>query len=65
MNNIPNNFSLSSELQNLISSNERRMGDLKQLSIQLQQTCSQPCRDEVEIQTITGTGKIKKIKKQL
>ncbi|XP_053185284.1 fibrinogen gamma chain [Scomber japonicus] len=43
------------ELQNLISSNERRMGDLKQLSIQLQQTCSQPCRDEVEIQTITGT----------
>ncbi|CAK6972388.1 fibrinogen gamma chain [Scomber scombrus] len=43
------------ELQNLISSNERRMADLKQLSIQLQQTCSEPCKDEVEVQTITGT----------
>ncbi|AWP05361.1 putative fibrinogen gamma chain isoform 4 [Scophthalmus maximus] len=43
------------DLQNLISSNERRMADLKQLSIQLQQTCSEPCKDTVEIQTITGT----------
>ncbi|XP_041838030.1 fibrinogen gamma chain [Melanotaenia boesemani] len=43
------------ELQNLISSNERRMADLKQLSIQLQQKCSEPCKDTVEIQTTTGT----------
>ncbi|XP_041790044.1 fibrinogen gamma chain [Chelmon rostratus] len=43
------------ELQSLITSNERRMADLKQLSIQLQQKCSEPCKDTVEIQTITGT----------
>nr|XP_046274206.1 fibrinogen gamma chain [Scatophagus argus] len=43
------------ELQNLISSNERRMADLKQLSIQLQQKCNEPCKDTVEIQTTTGT----------
>ena len=50
----------SSELQNLISDNERRMADLKQISIQLQQKCSEPCRDTVEIQPITGTGNKKK-----
>ncbi|XP_049901365.1 fibrinogen gamma chain [Epinephelus moara] len=43
------------ELQSLMASNERRMADLKQLSIQLQQKCSEPCKDEVEIQTHTGT----------
>ncbi|XP_040001016.1 fibrinogen gamma chain [Xiphias gladius] len=42
------------ELQNIISENERRMADLKQLSIQLQQKCSEPCIDTVQIQTITG-----------
>uniref|UniRef100_A0A3P8RQT1 Fibrinogen gamma chain n=1 Tax=Amphiprion percula TaxID=161767 RepID=A0A3P8RQT1_AMPPE len=43
------------ELQNLLASNERRMADLKQLSIQLQQKCNEPCKDTVEIQTTTGT----------
>ncbi|XP_033481166.1 fibrinogen gamma chain [Epinephelus lanceolatus] len=43
------------ELQSLMASNERRMTDLKQLSIQLQQKCSEPCKDEVEIQPLTGT----------
>ncbi|KAM9363732.1 fibrinogen gamma chain [Symphorus nematophorus] len=43
------------ELQNLISANERRMADLKQVSYQLQQKCSEPCKDTVEIQPITGT----------
>ena len=42
------------EIQNLISSNERRMVDLKQLSIQLQQKCYEPCTDTVEIQPTTG-----------
>uniref|UniRef100_H2LW76 Fibrinogen C-terminal domain-containing protein n=2 Tax=Oryzias latipes TaxID=8090 RepID=H2LW76_ORYLA len=42
------------ELQNVISSNERSMADLKQLSMQLQQRCSEPCKDSVEIQPITG-----------
>lgn len=48
---------LTSELQNVISSNERSMADLKQLSMQLQQRCSEPCKDSVEIQPITGAGK--------
>lgn len=43
------------ELQTLITNNERRMVDLKQLSIQLQQTCNEPCKDTVEIQPTTGT----------
>ncbi|XP_061840106.1 fibrinogen gamma chain [Nerophis lumbriciformis] len=42
------------ELEDLISSNDRRLADLKTLSIQLQQTCSKPCKDTVEIQTLTG-----------
>lgn len=56
-------LALFSELQNLITSNERRMTDLKQLSIQLQQKCSEPCTDTVEIQTTTGAGKKKKKEK--
>ncbi|XP_071390579.1 fibrinogen gamma chain [Centroberyx affinis] len=43
------------ELQNLISANERRMVDLKQLSIQLRQKCNEPCKETVEIQPTTGT----------
>uniref|UniRef100_A0A665WAF5 Fibrinogen gamma chain n=1 Tax=Echeneis naucrates TaxID=173247 RepID=A0A665WAF5_ECHNA len=43
------------ELQNLISSNERRMLELKQISMQLQQKCQEPCQDEVEIKPIAGT----------
>uniref|UniRef100_A0A672IFX4 Fibrinogen C-terminal domain-containing protein n=1 Tax=Salarias fasciatus TaxID=181472 RepID=A0A672IFX4_SALFA len=43
------------DLQNIIESNERRMGELKQLSIQLQQKCTEPCQDTVAIQTTTGT----------
>ncbi|XP_053712995.1 fibrinogen gamma chain [Synchiropus splendidus] len=43
------------ELQNLISSNERRMADLKSLALQLQLKCSEPCKDSVEIQPTTGT----------
>lgn len=46
-----------SEFQNLITSNERKMADLKTLSLQLQQRCSAPCTDTVEIQSITGTGR--------
>ncbi|KAJ3615329.1 hypothetical protein NHX12_018897 [Muraenolepis orangiensis] len=42
------------DLQNFVSSNERRMQDLKQLSRQLEQTCSVPCKDTVEIQPTTG-----------
>lgn len=34
------------------------MADLKQLSIQLEQKCKEPCQDTVEIQPTTGTGKI-------
>lgn len=37
------------------------MNDLKQISLQLQQKCSEPCKDTVEIQTTTGTGKKKKM----
>ncbi|KAM3623282.1 uncharacterized protein V6R79_009585 [Siganus canaliculatus] len=43
------------ELNNLITSNERRMADLKQLSFQLQQKCTESCTDTVEIQSTTGT----------
>ncbi|XP_074554538.1 fibrinogen gamma chain [Halichoeres trimaculatus] len=52
---ITNQEQQISELQNLIQSNERTMADLKQLSIQLQQKCSEPCKDDVEIQPTTGT----------
>ncbi|XP_026159293.1 fibrinogen gamma chain [Mastacembelus armatus] len=43
------------DLQSVISSNERRMADLKQLAFQLQQKCSEPCKDTVEIKPTTGT----------
>nr|XP_061792102.1 fibrinogen gamma chain-like [Nerophis lumbriciformis] len=43
------------ELEDAVSSNERRMADLKTLASQLQKTCSEPCKDEVEIQPMTGT----------
>lgn len=33
------------------------MVDLKQMSLQLDQMCKEPCKDTVEIQTITGKGK--------
>lgn len=48
-----------SELKTLITSNERRMAELKRLSLQLQQTCSSPCTDTVQVQPITGTGRKK------
>lgn len=50
-------FPLTSELQSQITENERRMAELKQLSIQLQQKCTEPCKDTVEIQPTTGSGK--------
>ncbi|XP_013866908.1 fibrinogen gamma chain [Austrofundulus limnaeus] len=43
------------ELQEIIASNERRMADLKTAAFQLQQRCSAPCRDTVEIQPLTGS----------
>ncbi|XP_070684294.1 fibrinogen gamma chain-like [Pempheris klunzingeri] len=46
---------LCDELQDLISSNEKRLADLKELAIQLQQNCSQHCKDIVEIQPTSGT----------
>ncbi|GAA6234982.1 fibrinogen gamma chain-like [Lates japonicus] len=47
---------LLSELQDVISSDEKRLADLKQLSNQLKQKCSNPCEntDTVQIQPITG-----------
>lgn len=42
------------ELQNFILSNDRRMQDLRQLTRSLEQTCSKPCRDTVEIQPTMG-----------
>merc|ERR550519_167962 len=43
------------ELQNQITTNERRMADLQQLTLQLEQRCDEPCKDSVEIQPTTGT----------
>ncbi|XP_056265535.1 fibrinogen gamma chain [Pseudoliparis swirei] len=43
------------ELQNIISSNEKRMSNLKQLSIQLQHRCTDSCKESVDIQPLTGT----------
>ncbi|XP_051993278.1 fibrinogen gamma chain [Xyrauchen texanus] len=42
------------QLQSSLQSNEKRITDLKQMSLQLDQMCSEPCKDTVEIQTITG-----------
>uniref|UniRef100_A0A4W6EU71 Fibrinogen gamma chain n=1 Tax=Lates calcarifer TaxID=8187 RepID=A0A4W6EU71_LATCA len=47
-------FPLSSELKDLISSDEKRLADLKQLSNQLKQKCSNRCQNTVQIQPITG-----------
>lgn len=44
----------------MLTSNERRMADLKLISVQLQEKCSEPCKDTVEIQPITGRGTEKK-----
>ncbi|XP_061686938.1 fibrinogen gamma chain [Syngnathoides biaculeatus] len=43
------------DLEDAVATNERRMADLKLLASQLQKTCSQPCKDTVEIQPTTGT----------
>ncbi|XP_059903708.1 fibrinogen gamma chain [Gadus macrocephalus] len=43
------------ELQNFVLANDRQMQELKQLTRQLEATCSVPCKDTVEIQPITGT----------
>ncbi|XP_076848419.1 fibrinogen gamma chain [Brachyhypopomus gauderio] len=42
------------ELQATLDSNNKRLNDLRQLSLQLEQKCKMPCKDTVEIQTITG-----------
>ncbi|KAG9344077.1 hypothetical protein JZ751_012557 [Albula glossodonta] len=42
------------ELEQLLSANEKRMLQLKQMAIQLEQKCQQPCEDTVKIQPITG-----------
>ncbi|KAJ8000893.1 hypothetical protein DPEC_G00185120 [Dallia pectoralis] len=41
-------------LQAVLESNEKRMLDLKQMSIQLEQKCKEPCKDTVDIKTVTG-----------
>lgn len=38
----------------MLESNKKRMLDLKQMSIQLDQKCQDPCKDTVEIKPITG-----------
>ncbi|XP_056136440.1 fibrinogen gamma chain [Lampris incognitus] len=43
------------EIQSIITSNERRMVDLKALAIKLDQKCNEPCKDTVVIQPTTGT----------
>lgn len=50
-------FHLSSQLQAILQANEKKMVDLKQMSLQLDQMCKEPCKDTVEIQPITGKGK--------
>ncbi|KAG7264433.1 hypothetical protein CRUP_022295 [Coryphaenoides rupestris] len=42
------------ELQNIFLSNDRRLQELQRLARTLEQTCSRPCRDTVEIQPTTG-----------
>ncbi|XP_010727716.2 fibrinogen gamma chain [Larimichthys crocea] len=44
-----------SELQSLIQTNELNMVNLKKVSSYLQQKCSQPCKEEVEVEPTTGT----------
>eukprot|EP00063_Salmo_salar_P089605 XP_014064440.1 PREDICTED: fibrinogen gamma chain-like [Salmo salar] len=43
-----------SQLQGTLESNKKRMLDLKQMSIQLDQKCQDPCKDTVEIKPTTG-----------
>lgn len=40
------------------------MADLKQLALQLQQRCSESCKETVEIQPLTGTGKNKDVDRE-
>uniref|UniRef100_W5MP47 Fibrinogen gamma chain n=1 Tax=Lepisosteus oculatus TaxID=7918 RepID=W5MP47_LEPOC len=42
------------ELQNIIDSNDKRILQLKQMALNLEQSCKQPCKDTVEIQPTTG-----------
>ncbi|XP_055765016.1 fibrinogen gamma chain-like [Salvelinus fontinalis] len=42
------------QLQGMLESNKKRMLDLKQMSIQLDQKCQDPCKDTVEIKPLTG-----------
>ncbi|MBN3287258.1 FIBG protein, partial [Polyodon spathula] len=42
------------ELQDLLRANDQRMVQLKQMAVQLEQICQEPCKDTVEIQQITG-----------
>uniref|UniRef100_A0A4W5RLP9 Fibrinogen gamma chain n=1 Tax=Hucho hucho TaxID=62062 RepID=A0A4W5RLP9_9TELE len=42
------------QLQGILESNKKRMLDLKQMSIQLDQKCKDPCKDTVEIKPTTG-----------
>lgn len=48
--------SVISELQATLAANDKRLTDLKQLSLQLEQNCKLPCKDTVTIQTVTGKG---------
>ncbi|MBN3295451.1 FIBG protein, partial [Amia calva] len=42
------------ELQDLVDTNDKRMVQLKQMAMQLEQKCKEPCRDTVQIQPTTG-----------
>ncbi|RXN06610.1 fibrinogen gamma chain-like protein [Labeo rohita] len=42
------------QLQSILQANEKRITDLKQMSLQLDQICKEPCKDTVEIQSVTG-----------
>uniref|UniRef100_A0A8C4THA0 Fibrinogen gamma chain n=1 Tax=Erpetoichthys calabaricus TaxID=27687 RepID=A0A8C4THA0_ERPCA len=42
------------ELQDFIQSNNKRMLQLKQMAVQLEERCKEPCRDTVQIQPTTG-----------
>ncbi|XP_053475302.1 fibrinogen gamma chain [Ictalurus furcatus] len=42
------------DLQATLAANEKRLTELKQLSLQLEQKCKLPCKDTVTIQSITG-----------
>uniref|UniRef100_A0A8C1W587 Fibrinogen gamma chain n=2 Tax=Cyprinus carpio TaxID=7962 RepID=A0A8C1W587_CYPCA len=46
--------SMPFKLQSILQANEKKITDLKQMSQQLDQMCKEPCKDTVEIQTVTG-----------